>query len=290
MTTYTDRLKQQAAIQKAINDKRALEDAKRCQEEAKRDCERKERLAREAELKCQEEARRDCADKERKALIEKGKEATKQAEKTGAKRKPFESIFEEIKVNPDYSKTRSLDWFRSKIQALSDTHPAESGPLIATNRQRMTTNLLPGSLVFFKYDAKYKDTLPYWDKFPLSFIFSMSSTGFKGINFHYLPYGLRIKLYDKMNTIAGNPSMPTLQIQQLTWQLLSNVAKFPEVRPAVKQYLYGHIRSKFLQLDLNDWKTAIMLPCEEFEGATQAEVGRNSSISIAQIRNNRRNR
>lgn len=287
--TYIERLKQQALIQKAIADKRALDDAKRCQEEAKRDCDRKERLAKEAERKCQEEARRDCAEKEllknKNVLGEK-----KQPEKDSKKRTPFDSIFEEIKVNPGYSKTRSLEWFRTKINDLADTHPAKSDPLIATNRQRLTTNLLPGSLVFFKYDAKYKDTLPYWDKFPLSFIFSMNSSGFKGINFHYLPYGLRIKLYDKMNMIAGNPSMPTLQIQQLTWQLLSNVSRFPEVRPAVKQYLYGHVRSKFLQLDLNDWKTAIMLPCEEFEGATQGQVGRNSVNSIAQIRNGRRNR
>lgn len=298
MNTYIEKLKKQAQIQKAIADKRALDDAKRCQEEAKRDCEQRERKALEEARKCQEDARRDCIEKdklEREKLFE-SRKVIKQADKAQPKkpnepekRVRNESIFEEIKVNPDYSKERSLSWFRTKIQELSTDYPAESSALIATNRPRMRSSLLPGSLVFFKYDAKYKDTLPYWDKFPLSFIFAMDTTGFKGLNFHYLPYGLRIKLYDKMNAIAGNPSNQTMQIQQLTWQVLGNLSRFPEARPSVKQYLYGHVRSRFLQVELNDWKTAIMLPCEDFDGLSAGAVGRNSVNSMAQVRNRRRN-
>ena len=51
-----------------------------------------------------------------------------------------------------------------------------------------------GSMYLFRYDAKFKDKLPYFDAFPLCLPFEPTNNGFWGINLHYLPYLLRVKI------------------------------------------------------------------------------------------------
>ena len=47
------------------------------------------------------------------------------------------------------------------------------------------------------------------------------------------------------------------------WELLSNSAQFPEVKPCVKRYLTKQIRSRFFEINPQDWKGAIFLPVED---------------------------
>lgn len=58
-----------------------------------------------------------------------------------------------------------------------------------------------GGLFFFKYDAKYKDVLPYWDRFPLLIPFTIESNRFFGFNVHYLGKRAREKLIKGLLTI-----------------------------------------------------------------------------------------
>jgi hypothetical protein len=54
------------------------------------------------------------------------------------------------------------------------------------------------------------------------------------------------------------------QCKRITWRLLSNASKFPEVRPAVRSYLSTHIQSKLIKVDIDEWKIALLLPVESF--------------------------
>jgi hypothetical protein len=192
------------------------------------------------------------------------------------------SIFEEIKKNPKFQTTRSADWFREKIKELAPVAPVDRANLLVQTKGPMQTNrLLPGTLTFFAYDPKYKEVLPYYDKFPLSFIVSIDRTGFTGLNFHYLSIPMRIRLYDAMYTIARqSANKTTQQVLVLNWKLLSNFSKFPAAAPAVKKYLFGHVQSKFIKIPVEDWKTAIMLENAEFKKASVSTV-RSISTKIA---------
>ena len=63
----------------------------------------------------------------------------------------------------------------------------------------------------FFYDPKHKDTLPYYDRFPLSVIIGPAKGGFYGLNLHYLPPVLRAKMLDALMDIATIKSMMTVQ-------------------------------------------------------------------------------
>ena len=152
-----------------------------------------------------------------------------------------------------------------------------------TNKEKQTMRMLPGAMYFFSYDPKYKEELPYYDRFPLILCFDLTDNGMMGINFHYLPYVARIRLMDKLLLIANKYHNNQQQVLRLNWELLRNVSRFPEVRPAVKRYLFSHVQSKFLKIDVQDWKTAALLPTESFAKKSQAFVARESGQMIRKL-------
>jgi hypothetical protein len=199
---------------------------------------------------------------------------------------PELSILAKVRADPRYTQVRSLDWFKRKINELGGNSPTAKTDLLKTTKDQQTTRFLPGCMFMFKYMPKHADTLPFYDVFPCTLIFSIEDGLVRGINWHYLPYVIRGKLFDKLWQIAMVYRNNQQQCKRITWQLLSNVAKFPEVRPAVKSYLYSHIQSKLIKIDLDDWKTAMLLPVESFAKKSLAYVARDSGQKIKNIISN----
>ena len=193
---------------------------------------------------------------------------------------PQLSILDKVKNDPQYTQARTIDWFRKKINDLGGNSPSAKFDLLKTTKEKQTVMFLLGSLFIFKYDPKYKETLPFYDTWPCSLIFGVESNLVRGINFHYLPYVIRGRLFDKLWQIAMVYRNNQQQCKRITWQLLSNVAKFPEVRPAVKSYLYSHIQSRLIKIDIDDWKTAMLLPVESFAKKSFTFVTRDSIQKI----------
>lgn len=199
---------------------------------------------------------------------------------------PELSILAKIRNDPRFSTARSIDWFKRKIQDLGGNSPSAKYDLLKTTKDQQTTRFLPGCMYMFKYMPKHADTLPFYDMFPCSLIFGMEDGLVRGINWHYLPYVIRGKLYDKLWQIAMVYRNNQQQCKRITWRLLSNVSKFSECRPAVKSYLYSHIQSKLIKVDLDDWKSAILLPVESFAKKSLAYVARDSGQQIKNLISN----
>lgn len=187
------------------------------------------------------------------------------------------SIFDEIRNDKNYSTTKSFSWFKNKVAELNGNKflPGDK-KLFTENKEFIKTRLYPGSCYFYSYDPKHKATLPYYDTFPLTFIINITGTHFTGINFHYLPQNIRFILYDKLLKNKTTWSQDDMKRIRADWELLSNVARFPEVQPAVKMYLNSHVTSKFIRVPIDDMKTALLLPVEKFKKATALQVQRQS--------------
>jgi len=194
-----------------------------------------------------------------------------------------QSILDLVRNDPRYSQTRSVDWFKKKINEYGGNSPEAKYDLQQKTKQHQFTRFLPGAMYIFKYDPKTKADLPYYDNWPCSLMFSLTDTGMVGINFHYLSYDMRGRLFDQMNAIAIKYHNNQQQVLRLNWKLLSNVSKFPMVRPAVKQYLYSHVRSKLIRIPVEEWKIAMMLPIESFSKKSQAYVARDSGQQIRKV-------
>lgn len=147
-------------------------------------------------------------------------------------------------------------------------------------RKATGTNLEPGMMVMFYYDAKWKDRLPHWDAFPLSMIVDVQGGYFTGLNLHYLNPALRWILLDKLMSLADDPRMLITTRLRLSYSLLASTQKYKEFRPCFKKYLYSHVESKFIQINPMEWDMAIALPTAQWHGALPAEVWSHSRTKI----------
>lgn len=167
---------------------------------------------------------------------------------------------------------RSLNWYQTQIKALKNVRPQK----LLSEAPELTTTILPGGMYMFLYDAKHKDTLPYWDAFPLVLPFRRVKDGFYGLNLHYLPYQVRFKLLGSLQVLANNTTMSDATRLKMNWDLLMASSRFAPVKACVKHYLYDHLASRFLRIKYPDWVTASQLPVERFVGATKQTVWKDS--------------
>jgi hypothetical protein len=121
-----------------------------------------------------------------------------------------------------------------------------------------------GKMYCFVYDPKYKDTLPYYDKFPLIFPIEIYNDGFLGINLHYLTPMLRAKLMNALYETLNNNKYDDTTRLRISYQILKSSSRFKLFEPCIKRYLFTHVRSSYLNVPVEHWDKVIMLPLERF--------------------------
>jgi hypothetical protein len=161
------------------------------------------------------------------------------------------------------------NWYRD---AARDFGSVNEKSLMRSDRNRLTANPQVGSMYMFYYDAKHKDTLPYFDRFPLIFPFKKVDGGFMGINMHYLPLQYRAKLMDSLYDLTTNERYDERTKLELSYKLLNSAGKFRYFKPCVKHYLTGQLRSRFMYIYPSEWDMALFLPLERFQGASKTKV------------------
>lgn len=155
-------------------------------------------------------------------------------------------------------------WYRNKAQqfrvvkeyALFHEQP---------ERHRTFSRLMGiGSMYMFFYDAKTAAKLPWWDRFPLIFPFRKSSSGFWGLNLHYLPLVYRGVLMDGLYQITNNKKYDETTRLRLTATALNLFINLGLANNCIKRYLYTRVRSKLLYIHPTEWDIALFLPSERF--------------------------
>ena len=180
-------------------------------------------------------------------------------------------------INPRTEESR--DWFRQKAQQLrriNRTALMQEEELKLVNRQ----NPLIGSMNMFFYDPKGKDTLPFYDRFPLAIIIGPAPKGFYGLNLHYLPPILRAKFLDALLDISTNKRYDDKTRFGLTYEMLQKSTKMRYFKPCFKHYLNSHVKSRLARVPAPEWEIATFLPTASWEKATAATVYRNSRKQI----------
>lgn len=184
-------------------------------------------------------------------------------------------VFVRNKYNLIQATKQSKSWFIQQALLLGKQGYTPRRLIGGTTGGKMVKRVIPGKMYMFIYDAKHKDTLPYWDQFPLVFPYKMVDGGFLGLNMHYIPYEYRIKILDRLMAIEGSRNSKRVKLQ-LSWELISGASSLKPLLPCVHHYLIGHVNSQFREVERKDWATALLIPCERFVGKTKAAVWRES--------------
>lgn len=171
---------------------------------------------------------------------------------------------------------KARDWLRKKA---SEVATPGRKPLLA-DESRKAKRITPGKMFFYMYDPKTKDTLPYYDKFPLVFPIELYPDGFLGMNLHYIRPKQRIALLDRLYETLNNERFDETTKMRVSYDLLNGASRFKEFAPCLKRYLASHIRSNVIEIESSEWEIAASLPFEQFVGATTAKVHRDSQELI----------
>jgi hypothetical protein len=170
---------------------------------------------------------------------------------------------------------QSRDWIKTKIGQLRPT-PQQ----LMKDSTRQKNDHFIGHMYFFFYDPKTKDSLPYYDRFPLVIPIDHYPDGFLGLNLHYIHPKQRIILLDNLSSVATDNRFDENTKLRINYQYLKSASRAFEATPCIKRYLSSHIQSRFVQIHANEWDIAALLPVERFEKASTSRVWADSRKKI----------
>ena len=169
-------------------------------------------------------------------------------------------------------------WFRKLVKetVVRTTLREYRSPGKLLSRSNKTVAWKRGSMYFFKYDPKHKETLPFYDTFPLVIPIERYSDGFLGINFHYLFPKDRAILLDQLQVFANNDKLDETTRLRMTYRSLGNFTRLKRARPCIHRYLDMHMRSAMVPVNADEWGTALFLPVERFKKMNKTMVWMDS--------------
>ena len=163
---------------------------------------------------------------------------------------------------------RSTEWYKDKIQDLG-----KPGAMDLIRDGKRSVKPFYGRLNMFFYNPKHRKTLPYYDTFPLVLPLEKYPDGFLGINMHYLPIPMRIRLLDRLVDFSNNTKFDESTRLMVDYKKLKNV-RF--VKPTIHRYLAGHVQSQFRRIDADEFTVATLLPVQRYKKASAGEVWKDS--------------
>jgi hypothetical protein len=141
---------------------------------------------------------------------------------------------------------------------------------------------MPGFFYFFMYDPKTKVDLPYYDRFPFVLCLDNQHGRFRGLNFHYLDYLHRARLFDLLYPFRmGRPARPNVRDIRMrlkvTYSILKISSKYKAFKPCFKEYLVPHVQTPLMKVGAKEWDVALFLPVEMFVKQNKQQVWKESN-------------
>jgi hypothetical protein len=173
-------------------------------------------------------------------------------------------------ITPRSKESRA--WFMNKAKNLN----VSRSKLMKEDPIELRSRPAVGKMYMYFYDPKHKETLPYYDRFPLIIMVGPAPRGFMGLNLHYLPLAIRAKFLDALLDTINNERYDESTRFRLSYEMLKRASKLKAFRPCLKRYLSSHVRSRLAMVPAPEWEIATFLPTADFEKASSSEVYKDS--------------
>lgn len=169
----------------------------------------------------------------------------------------------------------SQDWFRDKLRNIRNINRQT---LLRDSAVTRVTRPRMGDMYMFFYDPKHKETLPYYDTFPLIIMVEKAPGGFYGLNLHYLPPVLRAKLFDAL-TLTNNRYDETTRFKA-RYRILQSVRKLRYFKPCFKHYLTNHVESRIVKVEPPEWEIAMFMQTQRFKKSKAGAIYKDSRQKV----------
>jgi hypothetical protein len=163
----------------------------------------------------------------------------------------------------DLAKKMSRSAISSSLQWYSNRIRLATGQVIQKGKYYSTVeDIAKGGVFQYTYDPKWKDTLPYYDMFPLVVPIEMKRNGWLGINLHYYPPELRAALFDDIVQASNKKKGSSRLMIAYSW--IEAYKNFDLIQHGLKRYLFLHVTSPVVRIEEPEWDFIIPLPSQQF--------------------------
>ena len=178
---------------------------------------------------------------------------------------------------------QSRRWFLEKTRAIGERTASASNELSKTANKK-TVPPAPGMMYAFYYNPKHRETLPYYDTYPLVVIVEFNTKGILGLNLHYLPLEIRQKFfYGALLNRKSKKELTEDTFFKISYEYLKSVRAAKAFRPCIKQYLTSNIRGSIVHIPAPEWEQAIHLPTASWEKERESVIHRESLAMIGRF-------
>lgn len=171
----------------------------------------------------------------------------------------------------------SLEWFKKRLASVSRV---QNNVILKDPALNRVQKPFMGRMYMYFYDPKTKETLPYYDRFPLIIMVKKEKNGFTGLNLHYLPPVLRAKFFDNLTEFTNNKKYDESTRFRLTYNFLKSSTKMDLFKPCFKRYLTSQITTRITEVPATEWEVALFLPTDKFVKNSRNTVWRKSRQMI----------
>ena len=171
----------------------------------------------------------------------------------------------------------SMTWFRQKAHRIRRINRRE---LMKEDPIELRNTFRPGNMFMFFYDPKTKDTLPYYDKFPLVIVVGKAEGGFYGLNLHYISPILRARLLDALLDNTSDKRYDENTRFKINYAMLNRTSKLRFYKPCFKHYLLDHVQSRLAHVPAPEWEIATFLPMADWRKSRASAVYKLSKDMI----------
>ena len=171
----------------------------------------------------------------------------------------------------------SMTWFRQKAHRIRRVNRRE---LMKEDPIELRSTFRPGNMFMFFYDPKTKDTLPYYDKFPLVIVVGKAPGGFYGLNLHYISPILRARLLDALLDNTTDKRYDENTRFKVNYAMLNRTSKLRFYKPCFKHYLLDHVQSRLAHVPAPEWEIATFLPMADWRKSRASAVYKLSKDMI----------
>tara|TARA_Y100000287_G_scaffold185997_1_gene191173 strand:- start:515 stop:1141 length:627 start_codon:yes stop_codon:yes gene_type:complete len=159
-----------------------------------------------------------------------------------------QTVFEELRERVDLEAGKSPFFYRKAFRGLTNSYMRRPGKFIMderadkNDRDQNLIRRIPkqGHLFMFEYTSE-KENVSVFDPFPLAYVIKFDGTTFDACNLHFI------------HPIKRQYVVENLKRDKLTLPYNS-----------ISKYNISQVRGLLLDIAINEWDTASMLPVEDF--------------------------
>jgi hypothetical protein len=191
-----------------------------------------------------------------------------------------ENLFEKYKKlleeeGIDSNTKLSQEWFFDRIREINK-EKVDRQSIIRNPPIRMAPNQFKGRMYLFRYNPIGRQTLPYYDRFPLVILISMQKEGFMGLNLHYLPMDLRQRLFYNLLNRASQSEFRWNTYLKIDYDYLRSKTLLRSHKACIKRYRYDQIYGRMANVPAPEWEIAVHLPLASWRKAGEGRIFKDS--------------